>query len=168
MYCRKCGKEINYDAEICVECQQNEELFNKAEEAPVAQPVQPVCEAVPEKKGSVMKGFGLALASVIVSIFGLAFFYGIIIGFAEVLEDFDEATMYLEIGPSVYFLYIIGLAMTIFSLVGGIISMTVFFKAKKNGETKPIPALIMGIVSVVEAAASLLLALCILMILLMV
>ena len=36
MYCRKCGKWMDYEADICVDCQQNEELF-KVENEETAQ-----------------------------------------------------------------------------------------------------------------------------------
>ena len=98
MYCRKCGKWIDYEAEICTDCQQTEELFKVENEQP-AQPAQneqyqyffgnnaqqpyaqqPYAQPVQSQdKGSRMEGFGFALAGTIIGFFAFLFSYLLLI-----------------------------------------------------------------------------------------
>lgn len=162
MYCRKCGKWIDNEAEICVDCQQQESA--QAAQQPTgtyeaAQPTQSfygVEMPVPQKKGSRMKKFGLALAAVIVAQFALGLFLGIIIGIEEALAGYDSSYMYVVVDESMYALYVIGFALAIFSLVGGLVSVCSGFSAKKKGEVTPIPAIILGFVALAETLLTLL------------
>ena len=165
MYCRKCGKWIDYEAEICAECQQQENA-QAAEQPtvtyPSAQPMQPSFYGVElpaaQKKGSRMKKFGLALAAVIVAQFALGFFLGIIIGIEEALSGYNSSYMYVVVDESMYALYIIGFACAIFSIIGGLVSVCSGFGAKKKGEVTPIPAIILGFVALAETLLTLLIA----------
>ena len=166
MYCRKCGKWMDYEAEVCEDCKRQEQAQSYQQpatyEAP--QPTQPansfygVEVSVPKYRGSRMKKFGLALAAVIVAQFALGFFMGIIMGIEEALDGYDSSSMYLVIGSSMYALYVIGFALAIFSLIGGIVSVVSGFGAKKRGEVTPIPAIILGFIAMVETLFTLIVA----------
>lgn len=151
MYCRKCGKWIDYDAETCRECQENDELFKRAEEqsAPQAgqQPVQQD-RAPAEETGSRMYGFGLALAAAIVSFFTFWFSYiMIIVTIATVAGNGNR------VGCVMLLQFAIGAG--IFALVAGISSVKKYSACSNAGKIKPIPALVLGIVSIVLSGLSL-------------
>lgn len=141
MYCRKCGKEINYDAEMCVECQENEELFRVEGETQAQESVLDFTVPTTQDKGSRMTGFGLALAGAIVSEFAILFSYLMFVVMSVgsmggvLLMPFSAAT-------------------SIFSLVAGLKSLKTSKNCVNEGKVKPIPTFIMGIISVVSAGLS--------------
>lgn len=170
MYCRKCGKWIDYDAEICAECQQNEELFKvEGSEQPNAQNAeyqyffnnsaqQPNQQQAWQQqawqqqawqqpinpnaqRGSRMEGFGLALAGTIVSFF--AFIFSCV--FMALAGTGLSSAM-------VMFFFATGL--TIFTLISGIKSLNRSKACTRAGKVKPIPAFVMGIINVVMAGLS--------------
>lgn len=151
MYCRKCGKKIDYDAEICVECQENEELFTRTDEsasdfAPKYEcPVQQPCASDDADNGSRMYGFGLALAAVIVAQFALGFISGI---FPEIGESGWLTAVVLLPLP---------IGMSVFTLIAGIGSIKKFVACSKQGKVKPIPTLVLGIAAVVLSGLNFLL-----------
>lgn len=173
MYCRKCGKQIDYDAEFCHECSEVEAHFGaeapKANEPQQAQTAQqtpysqmpPAWQAQAQfqqqaqaQKGSVMTGFGKALASTIMSYIGFIFSFLAFGGFAEAIDYGDESML----GASVV-LFMITLGLCIPALIMGIQSIKTFSRAKKNGEKKPVPALVLGICGVVFSGFGLLIVL---------
>lgn len=139
MYCRKCGKEINYDAEMCVECQENEELFRVEGEETPQPPVFEYAMPVQQDKGSRMEGFGLALAGAIVSEFAIVFAYLLLVLMLASGGMGGVVMLPLSAGTSV------------FSLVAGIKSVKKSKECVNAGKVKPLPAFIMGIVSIVSA-----------------
>ncbi len=79
MYCVKCGKQIDYNAKLCKECEANETVGNQ--NANVA--INPACivkptpikeEKATQQPNSKPVGFNLALASVIMVPFALIMF----------------------------------------------------------------------------------------------
>ena len=93
MYCRKCGKQIDYDAETCKECQEMETFFSTPEIEPqfevreqpqyAQQPVQPL-------PGNKKEGFGKALAATIlggIAIFIVAIALGMLTGLQDIAND---------------------------------------------------------------------------------
>lgn len=160
MYCRKCGKWIEGDAEMCADCQQNEDLFkvereepvqptgqnaqyeyffNGAQEQPAQQPWQQPVQ--PQDKGSRMTGFGLALAGTIVSEFAILFSY-----------LFMGLVVAGGMGGFVMFPFAVGTA--IFTLISGIKSLNTSKACVQAGKVKPIPTFILGIINVVGAGLS--------------
>ena len=171
MYCRKCGKWIDYEADICVDCQQNEELFkveneetaqqaeqnkqygyfmNGSTQQPYGQPTygQPAYSqpmygqpVQPQDKGSRMAGFGLALTGTIISFF--AFIFSCVF----------TALAATGIGAALVF-FVLATGLTVFTLISGIKSLNTSKACVRAGKVKPIPAFIMGIVNIVMAGLS--------------
>ena len=144
MYCKRCGKFIDYQADICNECAgvaQN-----------VAAPVeyqQTACEPQQpeEMQGSVTTGLGKAIASVILGTVG-QFFIGIALGLLSAQLGGAGVALVLAM---------MGIGMSIPALIMGISSMRCFFEEKNAGRKKPIPTLIIGIYGMANAAMCLLL-----------
>lgn len=146
MYCRKCGKWIDYDAATCVECQKNEETLNQANDtsAPQTQPVRGNVAPAQEKKGSMMNGFGWALAAVIVAWFG----------FLITCRSLNklEARGWEWI---VFILTQISIGLNVFSLIVGIKSVRKAQACVKEGKVRPMPTFILGIVAISISGLSL-------------
>ncbi len=163
MYCRKCGKWVDGDAELCVECQQ-EENGHTAQQPATYQSAQPVQSfygvelPAPKYTGSRMKKFGLALAAVIVAQFAMGFFLGIILGIEEALGGYNSSTMYIIVDDSIYAFFVIGFALAAFSTIAGLVSVCSGFGAKKRGEVTPIPAIILGFIALAEMLITFLIA----------
>lgn len=180
MNCKKCGKEIDYEAEVCNECVAAEASVEPAVEE-VASAEGVVAVNVADNKKGKMVGFGKALTSLILPIIG-ALFIGIVCGilvvmaeeayetFIPYLKDLDlikaqpekfEATVkaFLEndLGSLVIVLLlfvgacVVAFVMSIVGIIFGAQSIGCFKKESKNGN-KPLPALILGIAGLVESA----------------
>ena len=168
MYCRKCGKWIDYEAEICTDCQQTEELFKVENEAPAqpaqnaqyqyffgntaqqpgqqqysqpmySQPVYPQ-PAQSQDKGSRMEGFGFALAGTIIGFIAFIFSYVLIVLSA--------------VGGMGLGLFPVALGTAIFAMVSGTKSLNKSKECTRAGKVKPIATFILGIVNVVLAGLS--------------
>ncbi|MBQ7879666.1 MAG: hypothetical protein IJ317_03350 [Clostridia bacterium] len=160
MYCKKCGKFIGTDEDLCYECKSVELMEEKPVEptpqpqqayaqpqptyAPQPTPVQPV-QPQTERAGNVMTGFGKALAGTIVGFFG--FIFACIALGAGVAGGFTGAF---------FVLWSIAIAGGVISLIFGIQSIKVFKREKRADRKPPIPALVLGIVSTVLAGLALL------------
>ena len=131
MYCQKCGKFTNSDATICTECLQKE--------------AQPTITYQPTGAYQSPINLGKAIAAMILSYVGFIFIY---IGFILATEGILPAVC------------IVGLVPTIIGLVFGCSSISNFKQTKYIRSGKRIPVLILGILSVVNAASGLLVALC--------
>lgn len=148
MYCRKCGKQIDYDSEFCVECKAEaaaravyREILEKEYAAKSAQntsaqvvaPKQSPQATAPQegnsKSGGRLYGFGKALASLILAFFAFCFMM--------------EATETVDAG---FFLFSLGFFIP--ALIMGISSMKGFFKRKREGYAPPIPSLVLGSIAV--------------------
>ena len=82
MNCKKCGKEIDYEAEVCNECVAAEASVEPvAEEVAAAEGV--VAVNVADNKKGKMAGFGKALTSLLLPIIGAVLIHVIFIGKAE-------------------------------------------------------------------------------------
>ncbi len=132
MYCRKCGKFIDYDAEYCIECRQVEEQARQANVVPPVQPTYPI------DNGSVTTGLGKAIASATLSFFGYVFS---LLAFIFCIAYVSGG---LSVGGATVFLTI-ALGFSITALIFGIQSVKVFVNEKNAGRKKPIPALVLGI-----------------------
>lgn len=149
MYCVKCGKELKegYVGTVCEECQgiQNE----KEIPAEVKNSLYSV-----NKVNYRMFGFGKALTSTILSVFGYLFsLMGYIFALAVLtvngvgnVEGTPDAAVVL---------IIMSLPLIIIGLIFGIQSINNFKYCKNRNYPKPIPTLILGISGVVFSALSL-------------
>lgn len=188
MYCRKCGKYIDSDAEFCKDCDELSTYFDGKEPItpfsgngqysnnpygngnsysnPFGNPYNGGYSntqyGVPQAEGSRKEGFGKALAATILS--SIAFFL-IIIAFSVMSVALEEYTYgygyynsdaYYDMMEAALILALFSLGMSIPSLIMGISSMKCFFRAKNAGKVKPIPTLVLGIVSVALSGLTLL------------
>ena len=173
MFCRKCGKEIDYDAEFCKECQEMENFFAEPKPEPdFFGQDQPQVPVQPVVTGNRKEGFGKALTSTILST--IAYFvamiaYGIIIAAMEEVDggyynaEVDHEALMMVVGLGVVFM-LAALALAIPALIFGIKSIKCFCRAKREGRIKPIPTLVLGIIGVATSGLVFLFALLILMI----
>ena len=147
MYCRKCGKQIDYDSEFCVECKAEaaaravyREILEKeyaaksaqntsAQVAPKQSPPAPAPQESNGKSGGRLYGFGKALASAILAFFAFCFMM--------------TATETVDAG---FFLFSLGFFIP--ALIMGISSMKGFFNRKREGYVTPIPSLVLGSIAV--------------------
>ena len=144
MYCKRCGKFIDYQADICNECAG----ATQSAAAPVEYQ-QTACDPQQsqEMQGSLTTGLGKAIASAILGTVG-QFFIGMALGFLGIQL----------VGPGVTLvLAMMGIGLSIPALIMGISSMRCFFEEKNAGRKKPIPTLIIGIYGMANAAMGLLL-----------
>lgn len=147
MYCRKCGKQIDYDSDFCYECQG---IPNPAYGyTPIYTQPQPV-----EQAGSLMTGFKKALTGAILGtvamIISLAVFFVMVIGAVEI-----EETGRTEVLPISIILFLGSIAMSIVGLVMGIQSIKCFIAEKRAARKKPFPTLGVGIEAISVAAFTL-------------
>lgn len=162
MYCRKCGKWIDGDAQLCQDCQedtkQNEEFFSAPKTAApensntytAPNPAPNPAPAQPQyvDTGSVMYGFGKALTSTILGIVGFIF---ACVSYAGIAVAGATSSWALYVVMTLF-----SVACTVIALVFGPMSIKAFVTQKNAGKKKPIPALVLGIVGVVWAAISVL------------
>lgn len=98
MNCKKCGKEIDYEAEVCNECVAAEvNVEPVVEEVASAEGVAEVTLNNASGKNPKMIGFGKALTSLLLPIVG-AIFIGIVCGILFVAAQgvYDTAMKYIE------------------------------------------------------------------------
>lgn len=146
-YCTNCGKVINYDSSICVDCvaKAKKEAENNVRAAytpayptvPVAQVNQPM--PAPQTSDTKMDGFGMALTSTILA--SVAFFFSMLMIGLSISEMLGILIFFIN--PPV-----------VISLIFGIKSITLY---NKYSENKPVPALVLGIVGVSLSGMALLL-----------
>ena len=132
MFCRKCGKQIDYDAPICKECEEAEKAFLSSTPTSLTEPV-----------GDKREGFGGALTA---TIFGsiAAFIAMIAFGLMEQEEGIS------------FILTFVVIALSIPALILGIKGMKCFFRAKNAGRIKPIATLVCGIIGLAMSVTALL------------
>ena len=168
MYCKKCGKQLDYEGDICKDCEEAELYFGSTPEQPVEAPVttETVQPVVIQQDGDRKFGFGKALASTImgaIAYFVMCMAYGIPLGIIEVLEEASYASGGAEaasLGIAITMVFfLIGLGLCIPSLIMGISSIKCFFARKKAGYAKPVPTLVLGIIGVATSAMAILFAL---------
>ena len=174
MYCKKCGKFIGNDSDLCDECIGKEEVFSEFSEkkaentAPVyhQQPTynpQTTYNAQPTYIGGTEIKLGKAIAAIILSNIGFFLMY---IGLILVVEliSYGVASYANEMNSALTFMFL-GCIPSGLGLVFGIQAIKNFKATSMIKSGKRVPVLILGIVSVVTAATGLFFALFMLMIL---
>ena len=157
MYCTKCGKKINYDSHICVECitamaeeakaTQEESSISKIDNAcdnielkstPVDACIAPVVEKADADNEPSPRKVGLKKA--VWSPVSCAISYMIYITGLMSIED-----------TPVFSLICVGISLvgTVISFVLGLTSIKVFNKARAEGKPAPVATLILAIFGVV-------------------
>ena len=140
MYCKKCGKFVEGESDLCENCRQ----------APTYAPTT----VIPPQP--VNNGFKKALASTIVSAGGVI---AVIVGYCLcVISTIDRVNYYISASAANFTLTFFGIlfmlgAITagILSLIWGIQSIKKFIELKRAGYKKPIATLILGINGTVTA-----------------
>ena len=164
MYCRKCGKQINYDAPYCLECQEMEALFITPEEEQAKQRAQesaytaaPTYHPAPQPlQGNRKEGFGKALASTILATVSY-FLVFISLGVLGALDSYSYYSYSYNsdvIGVAYVFL-LMSIGTAVPALIMGIQSMKCFFRQKREGKVKPVATLVLGIVGMATSACTL-------------
>lgn len=158
MYCRKCGKWIDGDAQLCEDCRAESAkaeqaysapksaapenpYYNAPAYSPAPAPAQPQTDAT----DSIMYSFGKALTSTILGIVSFIFACVSYAGIAVAVTS--SWAMYV-------IMTIISLTGMIISFVFGPSSIKAFISQKNAGKKKPIPALVLGIIGTVWASIS--------------
>ena len=154
MYCKRCGKFIDYEADMCNECAAEQNAAIQAD----AFGVQPQV-----KEGSMKTGLGKAIAAAILGTVALMFIEIALIimemGSMDLMFESDlyyAAEAMVEVGAGMFVLLILAAGCAIPSLILSIKSIKTFKAEGAEGRVKPIPTLVLGIYGVVNAAASLL------------
>ncbi len=164
--CRKCGKQLTYEAEYCSKCL---EEINASKKASSSGEIKPK-----KQKGRVMDGFGPALTGTILGGIGFSLilisFFVVAAAVSAVIAPNDQIKLLQFMNPEVNYItrdvyqnlqvgawlsWVFGLILIIPSLILGIKSIMCFVNAKRKNRKKPIPALIIGIETVVGVAFAL-------------
>ena len=90
MYCRKCGKQIDYDSEFCLDCRAEEQAYIQIIESHTHTNSE-AQQAAPAQKGARMFGFKRALTSTIMGFASIAAFYVSFIFLLLFLSDTTES-----------------------------------------------------------------------------
>ena len=174
MYCRKCGKWIDYEAEICTDCQQTEELFKVENEQP-AQPAQneqyqyffgnnaqqpyaqqPYAQQPYAQQPYAQQPYAQPVQSQDkgsrMEGFGFAL-AGTIIGFFAFLFSY-LLLIFSAVGGMGLIMFPFALSTAIFAMVSGTKSLNKSKECTRAGKVKPIATFILGIVNVVLAGLS--------------
>ncbi|MBO5224618.1 MAG: hypothetical protein J6C23_08930 [Clostridia bacterium] len=172
MYCRKCGKFIEYEGEICKECLGNDtqpkvqgQLAMQVEQPITAQAEENIQVIAKQESVSVQpqlqssnSGFGMALASIIVgavarSMSSIA--EAVLLAGAEYIADINAITPSAE--ETFYSMAVVGGIILVLALGGaipaivmGIKSIIAFARGKKSGSSN-VAVLVLGIVGIALA-----------------
>lgn len=163
MYCRNCGKWIDYDAEVCTDCKETDEFFS--DKTASAQPSVAATPSVAQPLvGSRKEGLGKAITSTALGAFA-SLFALIVLSVIEAslelyyYEDFySDYAVAASLSAGMGFCLVMTIALSIPSLILGILSIVTFKRASSAGRVKPIPTLILGIAGLACAVESLMLA----------
>ena len=135
MYCKKCGKKIEYDSDVCYECQRDEMLFGQSTNAGATK----MPNAMDDK---IDKGTGKAIASVILGATGAELS---IVAYALIILLFALTLGRLSAVMECILIISGGLVTSILGLVFGIKSIKKFIKVKNEYGVKPVATLVLGI-----------------------
>ncbi|MBO7187786.1 MAG: hypothetical protein J6V68_05275 [Clostridia bacterium] len=146
MYCKKCGKFIGNDSELCDECRLKQDTifseFSEKKEEDIASVYSNV--NVPSSN---QISLGKSIAAIILSDIGFFLIYmGLIL--------FPTAAAYVDFSGAIAFM-IFGAIPSLLGLIFGIQSISYFRATSMIRSGKRIPVLILGISSVVMAAIGL-------------
>ena len=155
MYCRKCGKQIDYDADFCHECAR-QELYESLNGTAEEKSDQTTLTA--SNEGSIKTGLGKAITSAILSVVSIIFVMiayiaalGAIVAYEEGFYSATPTNVAVLTSVAVNF-SLLTVAAAVIALIFGIKSINCFRTEKKAGRKKPIPTLIMGISSLAVVA----------------
>ena len=152
MYCKKCGKFIGNEADLCDECNAKAQpVFKEFEEPSLTRPAaytyNPTPAPAPAPQPNV--GLGKPIAATILGAFGFWLVYFAMILFIE------EMGYGIDDYGTVFVCLLLSIAPCILSLIFGIHSIKAFKAVKGRKNAKAIVSLVLGINAVVFAAIGL-------------
>ena len=174
MYCRKCGKYFDGNADLCAECAQNGATTNVENNAPqysapqysapqygvsynqTVVNVTPGYSVAPVRQGSRTAGLGFGIVGFIFAIVAAIIIgagYGVALGAESVFKahyNLSEYKSLLQTGVTTCW---VGVVFAILPIIFGPIAISKFIKNKKATGVKAIPTLVFGIVCLVEAVS---------------
>ncbi len=131
MYCSKCGKEIDYDALVCRECEQAEQTASVEMPAGGGKPR--------------MRGFGQALAGCIIGF--VATLISVVVymaGMVIVLNALEDGANIVRMAAILVLFEVLSIVPAIIAIVKGVRAVKIF-KATPSELPKPIATLVVGI-----------------------
>lgn len=176
MYCRKCGKQVNGNEELCEECRHNELVFGEEQKRAQQSNANAYSNAnanayyngastrQPEPNTNRMLSFPIALTGTILGVVAYIFMLMSLIFMGNYAAAISGDGYYygtlrgIAYRNVAWIFFVLGLAGAICALVFGIKSIMAFTRVKREGGVKPIPALVLGIIAVVAAGISFLFA----------
>lgn len=170
MYCKKCGKQLDFDGDICKDCAENESYFGSAQQSAPAQEAAPTVASAPAQTaqpvaqaGDRKFGFGKALASTIMGVIsnGMASIASSVpLAIELIIDELGYANGGAEMALGgiaiTIILALISIGLAIPALIMGIKSIKTFNERKNAGYVKPVATLVLGIIGVVFAGLALL------------
>ena len=141
MYCKKCGKKIEYDSDVCYECQRDEMLFGQSANVVETPKNTEPCSIKEEK---IDAGIGKAIAGVILGGMGFfssiwAFMFAMV---ASISSGFYRDIYAVERVLAIVFA-IIGIVPSIMGFVFGLKSIRRFIKIKNESDERPVATLVL-------------------------
>ena len=155
MYCSKCGKQIDYDAPICLECtamiamQSREEKKQDDITLPTVNPapIRPTEQETPKTEEAPKPSRGKRTAGLVKAILAnvspYAGYFIFIFALSFTFSTAIESVGVLGIG------FVLFIASCVVGVIFGIQSIKRFTRARKLGDPAPIPTLILGIYALV-------------------
>ena len=153
MYCRKCGKFIEGDADTCLDCRAEEaakQAYLKVIEAHTESSAKPSEEAQPKppatvEKGARMFGFKRALTSAIFGFASIFATYLAFLFFVALAASTEDQINWILVTMFIIPLVFASVALCVISIVLGIKSIIASRQRTKDGYPLPIATLILGI-----------------------
>ena len=158
MYCRRCGKQIDYLAEVCLDCQREllgatiaaEESGESASPPPVAQitpapaPQEAPAEKLPPSR------FGLALASTIIG--GTCAFLNVYLDIIVLVIILASSSARRGISPGLIVEWMFFISIAVLALVFGIVSVTHYEKHLKKYGKKFVATKVLGTIGIATSS----------------
>ena len=161
MYCKKCGKFIEGNADVCDECiKLDYYLYANQQGTAYQKPPQSVqnASATPAyNSGSKAKGLGYGIFGLIIAIVGAIViavgYFNAYMGLGTAYTT-QEAVSAVQTGEATCW---VGVIIGVIALICGIVAIRTFVTHNRKTGVKAVPTLVFGIISVVEGVGTILL-----------
>jgi hypothetical protein len=162
MYCRKCGKYVVGNVDICEDCAKTEEnVFESTEEIIIERPTvdATVSTVMPARKTSKTKGIAFGIIGVVVAIIAaivIGVGYGVAIVGANAAQEgatIEEVRAMLSLGVGIC---VVGVVLDLVAVIFGPVAIFIFRSQNAYTGVKAVPTLVFGIISLAEGAGVLL------------
>lgn len=162
MYCRKCGKYVVGNVDICEDCAKTEEnVFESTEEIIIERPTvdATVSTVMPARKTSKTKGIAFGIIGVVVAIIAaivIGVGYGVALVGVDAFKEgatIEEFRAMLSLGVGIC---VVGVVLDLVAVIFGPIAIFIFRSQNAHTGVKAVPTLVFGIISLAEGAGVLL------------